>query len=101
MRREHVENIIKTLEDHNLSEQVTLLRLMSSDDMDETMRAYQRMEVRVSKAPMELSKFRPRSEFSSRPTPSKSTRAVRAVQVQEGDSNISDLASSGSNVDAY
>ena len=45
MRREHVENIIKTLEDHNLSEQVTLLRLMSSDDMDETMRAYQRMDI--------------------------------------------------------
>ena len=87
MRREHVEHFIETLKDRNLAKQLTFLRLMDADDMKEILRAYQRMEVWANKASMGSSKFRPQSGFSSDPTPSKPTRAVRSVQMEESGSS--------------
>ena len=43
-RREHVEHFNSTLDDRGLAIQLTLLRLSDADDMEETLRAYQRMK---------------------------------------------------------
>ena len=42
-RREHVEHFIATLDDRDLAKQLTLLRLMDIDEMEETLCACQRM----------------------------------------------------------
>ena len=60
-RREHVEHFIETLDDRDLAKQLTLLRLDDADDMEETLRAYQRMELRQGKASMGSNKFRQRA----------------------------------------
>ena len=60
MGREDVKHFIEALADRVLGKQLTLLRLRDDDDMEQTLRAYKRMEVRANKAPMRSSKFRPR-----------------------------------------
>ena len=51
-RRAHFEHFIFTLNGRDLPKQLTLLRLSDADDMEETLRAYQRMENRCMKASM-------------------------------------------------
>ena len=100
VRREHVEHFIETLDDRVLAKQLALLRLTDVDDMEEALHAYDRTETRSSKATMGSSKFRPRSGFTSDPSPSKPTRAVRAIRVEESGSSGSDAESSESELDA-
>ena len=93
-RREHVEHFIDTLDDRDLSKQLTLLRLDDADDMEETLRAYQRMEKRQKKSSMGSTKFHQRSAVPDQAS-SKPTRAVRAIHI-EGGNGISESESSGS-----
>ena len=79
-RREHVEHFIETIDDRDLAIQLTLLRLNDADAMEETLRAYQRMEAQRGKTAMGSSKFRQRSAFTSDPASSKPARAVRAIK---------------------
>ena len=46
VRREHVEYCIVTLDDRDLAKQLMVLRLEDADDMEETLRTYQRIESR-------------------------------------------------------
>ena len=62
-RREHVEHFISTLDDRDLAKQLTLLRLTDVDDMEETLRAYQRIENRYKKAPMVPGKFNQHQKY--------------------------------------
>ena len=74
-RREHVEHFIETLDDRDLAKQLTLLRLNDADNMEETLRAYQRMEARQGKSLMGSNKFRQRS--AAAPDQVSSNRLVR------------------------
>ena len=56
-RREHVKHFIATLYDRNLAKQLTLLRFMDIDEMEETLRACQRMENCQMKSSMGSNKF--------------------------------------------
>ena len=92
-RRNHVKHFISTLDDRDLAKQLTLLRLSDADDMEETLRAYQRMENRCKKSSMGLGKLYQRSKVHADQVPSKLTRAVRAIRMEsersssESDSN--------------
>lgn len=94
-RREHVEHFISTLDDRDLAKQLTLLRLTDADGMEETLRAYERMEARQKKAPMGSSKFHQRSATHTNPGQSKSARVVRTIRA-ESESSDSELESSES-----
>ena len=68
--------------------------------MEETLRAYQRMENRYTKASMGSGKFHQRSKVNADQFPSKSTRAGRAIRVKsESSSSESDPSGSEENVD--
>ena len=88
------------MDDHVLAKQLALLQLTDVDDMEEASHAYERTETRSSKATMGSSKFRPRSGFTSDPSLSKTTRAVRAIRVEESGSSGSDAESSELDLDA-
>ena len=56
-RHGHVEHFISSLDDRDSAEQLTLLRLSDADDMEETLRAYQRMQNWYSKMSIGPDKF--------------------------------------------
>ncbi|OWY91568.1 hypothetical protein PHMEG_00039793, partial [Phytophthora megakarya] len=87
-RREHVDHYIETLEDQNLAERLTLLRLTDADDLEEVLRARDRAKNRQKKAA-----FGSRSTGRSLPTPP--PKQVRAIQIQANDSR-SESESDGS-----
>ncbi|POM65326.1 Hypothetical protein PHPALM_18976, partial [Phytophthora palmivora] len=49
-RREHVDHYIETLEDQDLADRLTLLRLSDADDLEEVLRARERAKSRQKKA---------------------------------------------------
>uniref|UniRef100_M4BBL1 Retrotransposon gag domain-containing protein n=1 Tax=Hyaloperonospora arabidopsidis (strain Emoy2) TaxID=559515 RepID=M4BBL1_HYAAE len=101
-RREHVEHFIATLEDRDLAKQLTPLRLMNVYEVEETLRACQRMENRQMKAPIGLNKFHRRTTASSNPMSSKAARAVRAVREKvESSGSGSDSTKSDEDVDRH
>ncbi|POM57357.1 Hypothetical protein PHPALM_38138 [Phytophthora palmivora] len=57
-RREHVDHYIETLEDQNLADRLTLLRLSDADDLEEVLRARERAKSRQKKAAFGSSKYR-------------------------------------------
>ncbi|OWY92077.1 hypothetical protein PHMEG_00039067 [Phytophthora megakarya] len=57
-RREHVDHYIETLEDQDLAERLTLLRLTDADDPEEILRAWDRANNRQKKAAFGSSKNR-------------------------------------------
>ena len=61
-RREHVEHFISTLDDRDLAKQLTLLRLSDAEDMEETLRVYQRIENRYTKLSMGPGKIHQQSK---------------------------------------
>ncbi|OWZ23107.1 hypothetical protein PHMEG_0002063 [Phytophthora megakarya] len=91
-RREHVDHYIETLEDQDVAERLTLLRLTDADDLEEVLRARDRAKNRQKKAAFESSKYRQKPTNS---TPSAPAKQVRAIQIQANDS-ASDSESDGS-----
>ena len=95
IRREHVEHFIGTLDDRGLAKQLTMLRLNDVDELEDTLRACQRMEDRQAQVPTGSSTFRQRFVPKLPPAPSKPTRAVRAIHVEsassDSDSDLSDV----------
>ena len=81
-----MEHHIGILDDLDLSKKLIMLRLEDADDMEETLRTYQRIESRHFQGAMGSSEIRQRGT-SSTPTPSKLTRAVRAIHVESGSSD--------------
>ncbi|OWY92486.1 hypothetical protein PHMEG_00038500 [Phytophthora megakarya] len=90
--REHVDHYIETLEDQDLAERLTLLRLTDADDLEEVLRARDRAKNRQKKAAFGSSKYRQKPTNS---TPSAPAKQVRAIQIQANDSR-SDSESDGS-----
>ncbi|OWY90590.1 hypothetical protein PHMEG_00041213 [Phytophthora megakarya] len=90
MRRKHVDHYIETLEDPDLAERLTLLRMTDADDLEEVLRA--RAKNRQKKAAFGSSKYRQKPTNSTPPAPAKQ---VRAIQIQANDSG-SDSESDGS-----
>ncbi|OWY99562.1 LOW QUALITY PROTEIN: hypothetical protein PHMEG_00029415 [Phytophthora megakarya] len=91
-RREHVDHYIETLEDQDLAERLTLLRLTDADDLEEVLRARDRAKNRQKKAAFESSKYRQKPTNS---TPSAPAKQVGAIRIQANDSG-SDSVSDGS-----
>ncbi|OWY92270.1 hypothetical protein PHMEG_00038797, partial [Phytophthora megakarya] len=91
-RREHDDHYIETLEDQDLAERQTLLRLTDADDLEEVLRARDRAKKRQKKAAFGSSKYRQKPTNS---TPSAPVKQVRAIQIQANDSG-SDIESDGS-----
>ncbi|POM58530.1 Hypothetical protein PHPALM_36810 [Phytophthora palmivora] len=87
-RREHVDHYIETLEDQDLADRLTLLRLSDADDLEEVLRARERAKSRQKKA-----------AFGS--TPAATTKHVRAVQIRsvESESESGSDGSDGSDSD--
>ncbi|OWZ13698.1 hypothetical protein PHMEG_00012925 [Phytophthora megakarya] len=82
-RREHVDHDIETLEDQDLAERLTLLRLTDADDLVEVLRARDRAKNRQQKAAFGSSKYR---QKSTNFTPSAPAKQVRTIQIQANDS---------------
>ena len=97
-RREHVEHFIATLDDRDLAKQLTLLRLKDVEELEETLRACQRMESRQLKASTGSNKFYQRENASPNPTSSKTARAVRVIR-ERIESSGSESDSIGSDED--
>ncbi|OWY95910.1 hypothetical protein PHMEG_00033957 [Phytophthora megakarya] len=91
-RREHVDHYIETLEDQDLAERLTLLRLTDVDDLEEVLRARDREKNRQKKAAFGSGKYR---QKIANTTPSVPAKQVRAIQIQANDSG-SDSESDGS-----
>ena len=75
-----MEHFIATLDDRDLENQLTLLRLMGVGEAEETLRAWKRMENRQMRASMRSNKLHQRTTMSSNPILSKPARAVRAIR---------------------
>ncbi|OWY98079.1 LOW QUALITY PROTEIN: hypothetical protein PHMEG_00031248 [Phytophthora megakarya] len=82
-RREHVDHYIETLEDQDLAERLTLLRLTDADDLEEVLRARNRANNRQKKAAFGSSKYRQKPTNS---TPSAPAKQVRGIQIQANNS---------------
>ncbi|OWY93384.1 LOW QUALITY PROTEIN: hypothetical protein PHMEG_00037241, partial [Phytophthora megakarya] len=91
-RREHVDHYIETLEDQDLAERLTLLRLTDADDLEEVLRARDPAKNRQKKAAFGSSKYRQKPTNS---TPSAPAKQIRAIQIQAVDPG-SDSESDGS-----
>ncbi|KAE8877899.1 hypothetical protein PF002_g26307 [Phytophthora fragariae] len=93
-RLEHVEHFIETLGDPDLADQLTLLRLADADQLEDVLRARERAKSRQKKSTVP-SKYRPKPPAPA--PPAGQTRAVRAIQVAEINSEYgSDPEDSGS-----
>ncbi|OWY96566.1 hypothetical protein PHMEG_00033139 [Phytophthora megakarya] len=99
-RREHVDHYIETLEDQDLAEWLTLLRLTDADDLEEVLRARDRTKNRQKKAAFGSSKYRQKPTNS---TPSAPAKQVRAIQIQANDSGSDSESdgSGGSDIDSH
>ncbi|POM63372.1 Hypothetical protein PHPALM_21243, partial [Phytophthora palmivora] len=97
-RREHVDHYIETLEDQDLADRLTLLRLSDADDLEEVLRARERAKSRQKKAAFGSSKYR---QKATNPAPAATTKHVRAVQIRsvESESESESDGSDGSDSD--
>ncbi|OWZ02717.1 hypothetical protein PHMEG_00025676, partial [Phytophthora megakarya] len=91
-RREHVDYYIETLEDQDIAERLTLLRLTDADDLEEVLRARDRAKNRQKKFAFGSGKYRQKTTNTA---PSSPAKQVRAIQIQANDSG-SDSESDGS-----
>uniref|UniRef100_A0AAV1TG54 Uncharacterized protein n=1 Tax=Peronospora matthiolae TaxID=2874970 RepID=A0AAV1TG54_9STRA len=97
-RREHVEHFIATLDDRELAKQLILLRLANVNELDETLRASQRIKSRQLRTSTGSNKFRQRAIASQNSTPFKTARAARAIR-ERIESSGSESDSIGSDED--
>uniref|UniRef100_A0AAV1UTN0 Retrotransposon gag domain-containing protein n=1 Tax=Peronospora matthiolae TaxID=2874970 RepID=A0AAV1UTN0_9STRA len=78
--REVVKLFIATLDDRDLAKKLTLLRLANVNELDETLRACQRIGSCQLKTSTGSNKFHQRANASSNPTSSKTARVVREIR---------------------
>ncbi|OWZ16439.1 hypothetical protein PHMEG_0009776 [Phytophthora megakarya] len=71
IRREHVEHFIGTLGDRDLVDQLALLRLTDTEDLEGTLPARQRAKARQGKAHAGSNKFRHKSMPANQSVPAK------------------------------
>ncbi|OWZ12183.1 hypothetical protein PHMEG_00014692 [Phytophthora megakarya] len=100
-QREHVDHYIEMLEDQDLAERLTLLRLTGADDLEEVLRARNRAKIRQKKAAFESSKYRKKPINTAPPAPAKQVRAIQIQANDSGSDSESDgLGGSGSDIDS-
>ena len=91
--RDHVEQYIETLDDQDLSKQLTPLRLNDVNTLKATLHTYERIQKRNGNLPASSSKFLSRSKSPYTSSPSKPARAVREIRVGGyGSSSESDIS---------
>ncbi|POM61646.1 hypothetical protein PHPALM_29311 [Phytophthora palmivora] len=73
---EHVDHYIETLEDQDLADRLTLLRLSDADYLEEVLRARERAKSSQKKAAFGSSKYR---QKATNPAPAATTKHIRAV----------------------
>ncbi|POM72921.1 LOW QUALITY PROTEIN: Eukaryotic/viral aspartic protease, active site, partial [Phytophthora palmivora] len=83
-RREHVDHYSETLEDQDLADRLTLLRLSDADDLEEVLRARELAKSRQKKAAFGSSTYR---QKVTNPAPAATTKHVRAVQIRTVESD--------------
>ncbi|POM71791.1 Hypothetical protein PHPALM_11589 [Phytophthora palmivora] len=97
-RREHVNHYMETLDDQDLADRLTLLWLSDADDLEEVLRARERVKSRQKKPAFGSSKYRQKAANSARAA---TTKQVRAFQIRnsESESESRDNGSYGSDLD--
>ncbi|POM62438.1 hypothetical protein PHPALM_28410 [Phytophthora palmivora] len=96
-RREHVEHLIKTLDDRDLADQLALLHLADVDALEDTLRAHQRAKARQGKAHAGSNRFRQKATTTPQAAPPKTARAIQADRTTSDSSESeSDTGGSGS-----
>ncbi|KAE8967210.1 hypothetical protein PR001_g28173 [Phytophthora rubi] len=99
--REHVEHFIDCLDDRDLADQLTLLRLADGDALADTLRVRQRAKSRQGKPAAGSSNYRQKVPTGPPQASSKPARAVRAIRVTaNSDDGSGSESDSGSDVDA-
>ena len=86
VRREHVEHYVETLDDRELADQLTLLRISDADDLEQVLRARQRAKRRQGRTLFGSHKFRQKVPAPpDRPQPRRSVQALRATLESESE----------------
>ena len=101
IQKEHVEHYIETLDDPELADQLTMLRLADVDELEDVLRARQRTKARRGKVLFGSSKFRQKAPVPPdrpREVNRRSVHAVRAT-LEESSSEASGSDSSGDDGD--
>ncbi|GMF44828.1 unnamed protein product [Phytophthora fragariaefolia] len=98
-RCEHMEHFIETLDDHDLADQLVLLRLRGADELEVTLRLRQRSKSRQGRVAVGSNKFRKPVAPTTNSASAKLARVVHAIQTADGSSS-SDSDDSGSDQDA-
>ncbi|OWZ02040.1 hypothetical protein PHMEG_00026468, partial [Phytophthora megakarya] len=98
--REHVEHFIETLDDRDLADHLTLLRLADGDALADVLRVRQRAKSRQRKSAAGSTKYRQKAPSAPPQASSKPTRAVRAIRMAiDSDGSGSESDSGGSDLD--
>ncbi|OWY91905.1 hypothetical protein PHMEG_00039308 [Phytophthora megakarya] len=90
-RREHIDHYIETLDDPELADRLTLLRLADVDDLEEVLRRRERAKSRQRRSAFG-SKFRQKVPASAPTAPARA--AVRAIQTHDPSSESDGVSGS-------
>ena len=80
IQKEHVEHYIETLDDPELADQLTMLRLADVDELEDVLRARQRTKARRGKVLFGSSKFRQKAPVPPDRPREVNRRSVHAVR---------------------
>ncbi|OWY96346.1 hypothetical protein PHMEG_00033405 [Phytophthora megakarya] len=100
-RREHVDHFIETLEDPDLADRLTLLRLSDADDLEEVLRARDRAKSRQKKVAFGSGKFRQRASNAAPSAPAKQVRVIQIQAIDAGSDSSDGSDGSDSEMDSH
>ncbi|OWZ08022.1 hypothetical protein PHMEG_00019498 [Phytophthora megakarya] len=100
-RRKHVDHFIETLEDPDLADRLTLLRLSDADHLEEVLRARDRAKSRQKKAAFGSGKFRQKASNAASSDPAKQMRAIRIQAADSGSDSSDGSDGSDSEMDSH
>ena len=94
IQKEHVKHYIETVDDPELADQLTMLRLADGEELEELLRARQKTKARRGKTLFGSSKFRQKL-----PVPPEQPRDVNRRSVHAVRATLEDSSSEGSGLD--
>ena len=102
VRREHVEHYVETLDDRELADQLTLLRISDADDLEEVLRARQRAKTRQGRVLFGSNKFRQKAPVlpdrdHTKNQPRRPLQVLRTTSESESEQESSSSGSEGEN----
>ena len=100
VRREHVNHYVKTLDDRELADQLTLLRISDADDLEEVLRARQRAKTRQGRVLFGSNKFRQKAPVlpdrdHNKNQPRRPVQVLQATSESESEQESSSSGSEG------